>query len=216
MNRGLLSQPRCGGMSLGRLVVALYFGVGKRLRIPRRAIAVHIDDPTAQMRKVQRSPILSRSAFSMKGNTKPPTPAPEKMIPPARPRRSENHSGSSFRTGMYRSPPAMPTPTPWRRISCHTYPPRFIKAVLGRCMRHEPEWQSLRRRERRSKEPTRTTSLCGRSPDTSLVGTIGRRPTTRVSMNGEQRTLVPWYPPRYTEVRGQLCQQLLSPLLRSC
>ena len=115
------------------------FGTGKRLRMPRRATAEHTEVPIAHTRSVHRRPTFSRRTFRMNGKTKPgesvsvggrsyvqrgrlpPTPVPEKIIPPASPRRSENHSGRSLITGMYSRPPPMPTPTPWSRMSCHTY-----------------------------------------------------------------------------------------------
>ena len=110
----------CVDISRGLLCPGANFGMGTRLRMPSSAAAAQNDVPNAKTRSAHRSPTLSRSMFRTKGKAKPansfyymrgpliggvahnspPTPVPAKIIPPASPRRSENHSGKSLMTGM--------------------------------------------------------------------------------------------------------------------
>ena len=120
----LLSISKFGGISLGRLWPAVNFGTGKRLLMPNNARPENREVLRAQILSVQRRPTFCRRALRTNGKTNPverrqssfverterylsyirclapPTPVPENMIPAARPRRSENHSGKSLITGM--------------------------------------------------------------------------------------------------------------------
>ncbi|TBU58089.1 hypothetical protein BD310DRAFT_927961 [Dichomitus squalens] len=89
--------------------------------MPNNANAETIVVAMAQIWIVQPLPSLSSIVLRRRGKAKSPMPDPEKMIPPASPRRSENHLGSGFTTGIYGIPPATPIPTPFNRISYHTF-----------------------------------------------------------------------------------------------
>lgn len=103
----------------------------------------------AHIRNVHRNPTLSSRALTTSGkmnpiNSKilelskvtwdqyrklPPMPEPAKIIPAARPRRCENHSGSSKITGIKSNPSPIPNSTPCSSMSCHTWPVRISNAM---------------------------------------------------------------------------------------
>lgn len=58
-------------MKRGRLCPAVNFGTGRRGRIPSSATAQQLVETIDQMRRPQRKPTLSSSAFSANGKMKP-------------------------------------------------------------------------------------------------------------------------------------------------
>lgn len=148
-NSGLFTKSVRVGIIRGRACPAENLGTGIRGLMPITAIPESTKFIMAHIRNVHRNPTLSSRALTTSGkmnpiNSKilepikvtwdqyrklPPMPEPAKIIPAARPRRCENHSGSSKITGIKSNPSPIPNSTPCSSMSCHTWPVRISNAM---------------------------------------------------------------------------------------
>ena len=77
---GVRKKLKSLGISLGRRLMALYLGTGRRALIPNNAIPEQSALMTAHIRSVQANPTLFNRAFRKNGKTKPVAMSPVSLV----------------------------------------------------------------------------------------------------------------------------------------